>query len=209
MKSNRRAEISINERSPPEAYSQHPASTTEMPDFQDAKRGTEKPKTAARPTPAPAATGGDITLQATTNPSGTPSATSAAVPAAVPSTPVQEPVGAAVSGSLEQGDAYEGPDVEALPTEAEMQVYRDKFVKLSNDLAGQGKLKASKGLKTNTKLQVFILSVTKAAAMKELTTKQWDNFFARVKAAVDNPEVGLLGLTALVNKANGIDPKEK
>jgi hypothetical protein len=36
----------------------------------------------------------------------------------------------------------------------------------------------------------------------------WDGFFQRVDAAIKNPEVGLLGLTKLINKANGIEPKQ-
>jgi len=69
-------------------------------------------------------------------------------------------------------------------------------------------LKASKSLPINRKLLVFLISITKAADAKSISKSQWDNFFARVDAAVANSEVGLLGLTKLVNKANGIEDKK-
>jgi hypothetical protein len=55
---------------------------------------------------------------------------------------------------------------------------------------------------------VFFLSIVKADAAKNVTTKQWDNFFERTSAAIENPEVGLIGLTKLINKANGLEPKK-
>jgi hypothetical protein len=163
----------------------HPVSTTEMPDFQDARH--EAP--ASNPTPR------------------------VQKPAEVPAPPPPPPVpvekqnqGPAVPP--ERGDAWEGPEVSKLPTEPEMAAYRERFTQLANELSTHGKLTASKGLKLNTKLLVFFLQITKADAAKNVTVQGWDGFFQRVDAAVKNPEVGLLGLTKLINKANGIEPKQ-
>jgi len=219
----------------------HPASTTEMPDFQDANREYRKPAqelpdfqeaqhaaprpvrpvevplpptnepTTPRPTPAPAPkTEGK---SGATNAAGSPAPVSAPRPAQ----PVDAPLPPTIAECLptpapaaapERGDAYEEPEVQALPTEAEMEGFRQRFTALANDLSTHGKLTASKGLKLNTKLLVFFLSITKADAAKNATKAQWENFFDRVDAAVANPEVGLVGLTKLVNKANGIEPKK-
>jgi ERF superfamily len=108
----------------------------------------------------------------------------------------------------EHGDAWEGPEVSALPTETEMAAYRERFTQLANELSAHGKLTASKGLKLNTKLLTFLLTITKADAAKNISSRQWDNFFDRTSAAIANPEVGLIGLTKLINKANGIEDKK-
>lgn len=108
----------------------------------------------------------------------------------------------------EHGDAYEGPD-ETAPTEAELTEYRAKFKTLGDDLSAKGKLKSSQGLPINRKLLVFLLSITKAADAKTISKSQWDNFFSRVDAAQANEAVGLVGITKLVNAANGLETKEK
>ena len=108
----------------------------------------------------------------------------------------------------EHGDAYEGPDSDALPTEEQLVTYRAKFKTLGDDLAAKGKLTASRSLPVNRKVHVFLLSITKAPDAKQISKNQWDNFFERVDAATANPEVGLVGLATLVNKANGIEPKQ-
>jgi len=168
----------------------------ELPDFQDAQRGAPKPpaapkaeKTTETPKPSPKVP------QEAPSPSPEPSATSAA------GSP------APVSASPEHGDAYEGPDEDRLPTEEELTTYRQNFTKLADSLTTEGKLKASKGLPVNRKLLVFLISITKATDAKNITKSQWDNFFNRVDAAKANAEVGLVGITKLVNKANGIEDK--
>jgi hypothetical protein len=173
---------------------------TKEPDFRDTQR----------PTPAPAATGAATTSAATTS---TPkrSNTSTAAPADAPSTPEPESAGVVDSDSPEHGDAYEGPDDDGvLPTEEELQGFREKFKKLSDALATkEGGLKASPKLPGNVKLRVFMLHITGAEAAPSMTKTQWENFFQRADAAVANPAVGLKGLTKLVNKANGIETKEE
>src|ERR1019366_1148893 len=116
-----------------------------------------------------------------------------------------------VPSAPERGDAYEGPDdslkaalevVKACvdsepPTEVELTEYREKFRKLGDDLSATGKLKSSKGLPTNRKLLVFLLSITKAADAKHISKSGWDNFFSRADAARANADVGLVGLTKM------------
>ncbi len=197
----------------------HPDSTMEMPDFQDAKRGTEKP---ARPTaqvapqatqPATAKTGPYPPVQSTeTRPLF--GASVAAAPSTMETAPAVAPKQATTPQEFheevkaERGDAWEGPEVDRLPTEEELVQYRARFTSLSNDLSAHGKLTASKGLKLNTKLLVFFLSIAKADAAKNVSVSGWESFFQRVDKAVANPEVGLIGLTKLINKANGLETKE-
>ena len=88
-----------------------------------------------------------------------------------------------------------------------MTTYRQNFTKLADSLTTEGKLKASKGLPVNRKLLVFLISITKATDAKNITKSAWDTFFTRVEAAKINPQVGLVGITKLVNKANGIEDK--
>jgi hypothetical protein len=165
-----------------EAYI-HPASPTDMPDFQEAQHAAPKAQRPPQPVEAP-------------------------LPPPPPDVPVaQQNQGPAVAP--EHGDAYEGPDDDgSLPTEAELTEYRAKFKALGDDLSAKGKLKSSQGLPINRKLLVFFLSITKAAEAKVVTKTQWHNFFERVDIATANPEVGLVGLAALVNKANGLEPKK-
>ena len=162
----------------------------DMPDFQDAQRGPATPPT-----------------QRTTTPKAEPPTIAECLPPPPPDVPVeQQNQGPAVAP--EHGDAYEGPDSDALPTEEQLVTYRAKFKTLGDDLAAKGKLTASRSLPVNRKVHVFLLSITKAPDAKQISKNQWDNFFKRVDAATANPEVGLVGLATLVNKANGIEPKQ-
>lgn len=174
--------------------------TQAMPDFQDARRGE------SRPAPAPR------TEKSTPKPTPVPNMPQEApkeiLPPPPPSVPVeQQNQGEAVAP--EHGDAWEKPETEndRLPTEEEITTFRAKFIALANNLSAHGNLTASKGLKLNTKLQVFMLSITKAPAAKNMTVGQWTDFFIRAQAAIDNPAVGLAGLTKLVNKANSLEEK--
>jgi hypothetical protein len=192
----------------------HNSSTTEMPDFQDArhaepKAGTAKPRPThveiessvreaiAEVSPTPGLFGAPV--DPSPKPSGThvPFGTTGVDPNLVDPSPAPE-----------RGDAYEEPEVAKLPTEEEMVGYRARMTELANQLSTHGKLTASKGLKLNTKLLVFFLSITKAAAAKEVTVRGWEDFFARAAAAIENPKIGLIGLTQLINAANGIEPKQ-
>jgi hypothetical protein len=191
----------------------HPASTTELPDFQEAQHAAPKPNPApkakppveARPTAAaapkataayaPAADGPNQPAQSTATP-----ASSGATAAAA-----QSPTETAKVAAPEHGDAWEAPEADCPPTEAEWVEYRAKFKLLGDDLTAHGKLKPSAKMPVNRKLLVFLLSITKAPDAKQISKNQWDDFFKRVDAATANPEVGLVGLAKLVNKANGIE----
>ena len=170
----------------------------EEPDFQDAKRGrqdapksspasAEKTKTTTTPAPS-------NTVVITDDDIFTADTAKAAVVA----------MEAHSENVLGKGDAFEGPDDDRMPTEAELDTYRKKFSALGNDLADKGKLKANKGLPAPVKLKTFLLSITKADSPKSITNNQWIDFFGRVDKAVAL-ETGFVGLAKLVNKANGID----
>lgn len=174
----------------------HPASTTDMPDFQEAQHAAPIPN-APRET-ATVKTGPSRPAPSTETP-----ASSGVTAAAAPSK-----TETAQAAAPEHGDAYEGPDDDSLPDEEHLNVYRDNFKKLANELSANGKLTASAGLKLNRKLLVFLIQITKATDANHITTAQWNNFFERANAAIANPEVGLVGLAKLVNKANGIEPKK-
>lgn len=197
----------------------------EMPDFQDAKRsaGTpSKPPKAetptARPTPAPSGT--QKPAEAAT-PAATPTpaspAMSSAPAAAAPSSTATAPAAAREPGDETATDTVQPPPPNApemlgsglLPTEPQLIEYRKLFGKLGDDLSTEGKLKPSKGLPINRKLLVFLLNITGATDAKDITKGQWDNFFARVETAKAAEGVGLIGITKLVNKANGIEEKKK
>lgn len=170
----------------------HNSSATELPDFQEAQHA------APRPASVPKA-------QSQQNTPVVPSAPQAAAiqppPSLVPAVASDAPPAGREPGDEDDADT-------ALPTEVELTEYRQKFSKLGDDLSTTGKLKSSKGLPINRKLLVFLLSITKAADAKTITRAQWDNFFSRVETAKSNAEVGLVGLTKLVNKANGIEDKK-
>lgn len=107
-----------------------------------------------------------------------------------------------------QGDAYEPPVDHIPPTEEQLAQYRTKFRALGDELSANGKLTASRGLPVARKLLVFLLSITKAADANSISGVQWDDFFARAEA-IKVKENGLIALANQVNKANGIEPKEK
>jgi hypothetical protein len=112
----------------------------------------------------------------------------------------------ASTGETTAQASFEGDG--ALPTEAEMEAFRLSFGKLGEELATDGKLKASKSLPVNRKLLVFLLHITKADDAKSITRAQWENFFQRVDAKKAD-ETGLIGLAALINQVNGVEPKDK
>jgi hypothetical protein len=113
---------------------------------------------------------------------------------------------ATVSASPEHGDAYEGPDDDGtLPTEEELTAYRKQFSDLGTEL--KGKLKTSDGLPVNRKLLTFLMKMAGVGNAKQISKAGWDNFFTRVEAAKAKPEVGLVGIAKMVNKANGIEEK--
>ena len=175
------------------------APVDDMPDFQEAQhaapapKATPKPKAAAeRPTPAPE--------PVATVPTSTNSAASVPTAAAIPTTPVA-PV-AAQASTREPGD---DTDTE-LPTEEQLAAYGKQFRVLADDLSTNGKLKASKNLPINRKILVFLLQTTGVDDAKCITRAKWDDFFQRVDV-IKQSEYGLVGLTKLVNNANGIEEK--
>lgn len=198
----------------PEADESVDGAVEEMPDFQEARHaapraaaapksekttGTAKPRPNAPTEAATAKTGPSQPAQSTATPASS-GATAAAAPSLTATAPDVVP---------EHGDAYEGPDNSALPTETELNVYRQNFSKLGDELSTEGKLKSGRGLPINRKLLVFLLSITGAEDAKTITKAQWDTFFDRVAKGKANAEVGLIGIAKLVNKANGVEEKQK
>jgi hypothetical protein len=57
-------------------------------------------------------------------------------------------------------------------------------------------------------MRAFLLSVTQADDVKNITKGQWDTFFNRVEVTRNAPEVGLVGLAKKINEANGIEDKK-
>lgn len=113
---------------------------------------------------------------------------------------------APVSASPEHGDAYEGPDNDgSLPNEEELTAYRKQFSDLGTKLKGE--LKTSDGLPVNRKLLTFLMKMAGVDNANKISKAGWDNFFTRVEAAKAKPEVGLVGIAKMVNKANGIEEK--
>ncbi len=180
----------------------HNASTTELPDFQDAQRGPARGNQEPRVEKS----------TETTKPSPKAPQEAPTIAECLPETPCEAPETVSMAdlkaAIIEHGDAYEAPEADCPPTETELTEYRAKFKLLGDDLSVQGKLTANRGLPINRKLLVFLLSITKAPDAKTISKSQWDNFFSRVDAAKANAKVGLVGLTKLVNKANGLDVKE-
>jgi hypothetical protein len=194
----------------------------DMPDFQEAKHESAKPsvrKKAERPTPAASGATAAATSPATAPvgvpPANKPSQATLEPPVtATPSTTSEATSKSATSTTpREPGDEPEtqaqAPDDGRLPNEAELDTYRKAFQKLGDELSTDGGLKSSPKLPIERKLLVFLLSITKAASPKEITNAGWQAFFARVDAGKANEQVGLKGLTTLVNRASGIEPKEK
>ena len=129
-------------------------------------------------------------------------------PPFVPSGETPAEGAAAVRDKREPGDEDSLGDLlanGALPTEAELQKYRVDFKKIADELVKDGKLKATiePNLPVNRKMLVFLLDVTKAPDANKITIAQWDNFFTRMDAA--RAAIGAVGITGLVNKANGLD----
>jgi hypothetical protein len=189
----------------------------DMPDFQEAKHESAKPsvrKKTERPTQAAsgatAAASSPVTAPAGVPPANKPSQATLEPPAtAEPSTTLETTSKSATSTTpREPGDETEVAD-RRLPNEEELDTYRKAFQKLGDDLSTEGGLKSSPKLPIERKLLVFLLSITKAASPKEITNAGWVAFFARVDAGKENEQVGLKGITVLVNRASGIEPKEK
>ena len=213
-----------------EGGSGHPGGSNEMPDFQEAQHAAPRPnqprpaapaaqeaqKPVERPTPVPAASAGAPVASSPAPTATQPSPASSSVAAAAPSTTVVAPAVVREPGE-ESANTAQAPPPNApetlgsglLPTEAQLTVYRQKFSKLGDDLSAEGKLKSSKGLPINRKLLVFLLNIAGSQDAKTLTVGQWDNFFTRVETAKTAEGVGLLGITKLVNRANGIEEKKQ
>jgi hypothetical protein len=188
----------------------------EMPNFQESKHEAAKPAPArkkaepAKQDPTPAASG--ATAAATSPapaPAGIPPANkpnnAALVPQAAPETTSNT---SATSAQREPGDEDATIDTR-LPSESELDSYRKAFQKLGDDLSTTGGLKSSPKLPIERKLLVFLLGITGADAAKNITNDQWKTFFARVEAGKNSEQVGLKGIAVLVNRASGIEPKEK
>ena len=177
--------------------------TEEPPDFreaQDARHAAPRPTAAV----APRTTAASAPAQAGQNPPAPSTATPPSSGAVVADAPSQK-MESVQAAEREPGDE---DDNDVPPTEEQMEVYRTRFKKLSDDLSANGKLTASKGLQLNRKVLVWLLDVTKATEPKRINKQEWENFFARVDTALANPEVGLIGIAKLINKANGIDSKK-
>ncbi len=161
----------------------------EMPDFQDNRRGAPASRPANRDTAieSPKAQAAETQPLSGALPADSLSAATASAPA-----------------GREPGDESENE----LPTEEQMTGFRARFTKLADDLSSKGKLTASAGIKLNRKLLVFLMSVERVDDAKNLTVGQWEDFFVRAEdlAAREN---GLVNLTKLVNKANGIEDTKK
>lgn len=166
----------------PEADESVDEPTETIPDFQDAARGESKPAS---------------------NPKG--QSTSAASSTQSQASTVTASVAAAPFTTLVAPDAAVD---ESTPTEDELNIFRAKFKQLGDDLSANGKLSASRALPMGIKLKAFLLAITQAADVKYVTKAQWDDFFQRVEHVKGLPD-GLVSLGKLVNKANGIDEKEK
>jgi hypothetical protein len=192
---------------------------SDEPTLPEASHAAPKATSNRKPTPQPSETtppekSALAASQRPTQAAQTESSTEAAPSTSATTVAVSETPKVAVpaAGSEpEHGDAYEGPDDDGNrpPTEDELKNYRKKFTDLGDELAANGKLKASAKLPINRKLLCFLLSITNAPQADKILKSQWDAFFARVNTGKNNPAVGLIGITKLVNKANGIADKEK
>lgn len=186
----------------------------EMPDFQESKHEAAKPAPARKkqepakkdPTPAPAPVPPSV-QPPQSNISGTSVNSESAT--VTPSTTEETTSKSATSTTpREPGDEDTTVDTRP-PSESDLDSYRKAFQKLGDDLSTEGGLKSSPKLPIERKLLVFLLGITGARAAKNITNVQWKNFFARVEAAKAAKGVGIKGITVLVNRASGIEPKEK
>lgn len=168
----------------------------DMPSFHDAKHAA--PKAAApRPTQAPQ----EKTDVGATAAAGKPVSARSASVAEAPSTT------SAALDVHEKGDAYEGPDDDdTMPTEVDMNSFRQRFKKIVDSMAEKKVLKSSKGLPIEVKTRIFLQQIAGNDDVKKLTVAQWNNFFDRADKALAR-ENGLVFLAGLINKANGIEEK--
>ena len=93
-------------------------------------------------------------------------------------------------------------DSDEMPSEEEMQGYRQAFAKLKTELEDAGL--DSKGAPVGVKLRIFLQNITGTMNPNDITRTGWDDFFTRAANAKVKPN-GLAGLVKLVNKANGIE----
>ncbi len=118
---------------------------------------------------------------------------------------IQTPPPAVIPGSTNTNTApaREPGDSDEMPSEEEMQGYRQAFAKLKTELEDAGL--DSKGAPIGVKVRIFLQSITGTMNPNSITREGWDDFFARAVSAKANPKIGLAGLIKLVNKANGIE----
>lgn len=174
----------------------------DMPDFKEAKHAA--PKAAA---PRPTAT---VAPQATQNATASvgssqvATSTGAALPPAASTMAVPSEK---TDTAPEKGDAYEGPEDDGtMPTEVDMNSFRQRFKKIVDSMAEKKVLKASKGLPIEIKTRIFLQQIAGNDDVRKLTVAQWNNFFERADKALAR-ENGLVFLAGLINKANGIEEK--
>ena len=201
----------------------------EMPDFQESKHEAAKPAPARKkqepakqnPTPASATAPAGVpkanqptTVTAPAPPFSESSAvtTTSTFSESVTVTPstTEETTSKSATSTTPREPGDEDTTVDTRPpSESDLDSYRKAFQKLGDDLSTEGGLKSSPKLPIERKLLVFLLGITGARAAKNITNVQWKNFFARVEAAKAAKGVGIKGITVLVNRASGIEPKEK
>jgi ERF superfamily len=202
-----------------------PQDRNELPDFQESKHAEAKPAAprAARPTKAQAAAPAKVSTKTqaapSTAPAGVPPANKPSESSITsntsknsesPATPTSSPVSAPSSETTAREPGDESEADPRLPTEPELAEYRKLFQKLGDDLSTTaGGLKSSPRLPIEIKLKAFLLNITGADSPRVITNAQWKAFFARVDAGKNNESVGLKGITVLVNRVSGIEPKEK
>lgn len=193
------------------------------PDFQSAQRGEARPPAqprTQRAATAPAA-GKPAPVLAVAPPkaeipnslpdaSGTPviSVAGTARPSSGATTAADNSAPAAHS-DREPGEESAG-DLNRKPTEAELNTNTKRYRDLINEVSdpNKGKLKSSTSLPIPIKVKTFMLDVTKVPNVNELTQGQWLDFFTRVDK-IKNSEHGLVGLATLINRACGVEPKQK
>lgn len=202
-------------------------SSIDLPDFQESKHEEAKAAAprAARPTTAKASPKTGATAAATSPapaPAGVPPANKpdqASLPISSQprltglqnsesTTTDSSPASAQPSPAetREPGDESETVDTR-MPNGEELALYRKLFQKLGDDLSTEGGLTQSPKLPIERKMLAFLLSITGANAAKEITNEQWKSFFARVEAGKNAEAVGLKGITVLINRVNGVQPK--
>lgn len=89
-----------------------------------------------------------------------------------------------------------------MPSESEMEGYRNTFKLLGADLSTAGKLKPSTGLPINRKIIKYMLNVTNTKSVAEVTKEQWQGFLQGVSLVKSQPN-GIQTLAAAVDEANG------